>query len=148
MNSGGRLSAIAGGKDFRHHARMKKPDGMAIEIDAGNLYREDTFTDLKAGTLVRLTPVTADGRDDAGRPVQFIGRTQILTEMGALPIEAPLKATTLAEAVAQFPQAVEAALDELARRIEQRQREAASRIVTPGQLARGPGGPGPGNLII
>jgi hypothetical protein len=53
---------------------------------------------------------------------------------------------TLAEAVAMFPQAVEAALDELAQRIEQRQREAASRIVTPGQMGGGRGGPG--NLII
>ena len=125
---------------------MKKPDGMKIELDAGNLYREETFTDLKAGSLVRLTPITADGRDDATRPVQFIARTQILTEMGALPIEAPLTVATLAEAVAQFPQAVDAALDELARRIEQRQREQANRIVTPDQLSGGRGGPG--NLII
>ncbi len=127
---------------------MKKPDGMKIEMDAGHLYREETFTDLKAGSLVRLTPITPSGADDPSRPVQFIARTQILTEMGALPIEAPLTVATLAEAVAQFPQAVEAALDELARRIEQRQREQANRIVTPDQLARGMGGPGPGNLII
>jgi hypothetical protein len=129
---------------------MKKPDGMKIEMDAGNLYREETFTDLKAGSLVRLTPITPAGADDPTRPTQFIARTQILTEMGALPIEAPMTVATLAEAVAQFPQAVEAALDELARRIEQRQREQANRIVTPDQLARGMGGPGggPGNLII
>lgn len=125
---------------------MKKPDGMKIEIDAGNLYREETFTDLKAGSLVRLTPVMRDGQDDPSRPAQFIARTQILTEMGALPIEAPMPVATLAEAVALFPQAVEAALDELAQRIEQRQREAASRIVTPGQMGGGRGGPG--NLII
>lgn len=129
---------------------MKKPDGMKIEMDAGNLYREETFTDLKAGSLVRLTPITPTGADDPTRPTQFIARTQILTEMGALPIEAPMTVATLAEAVTQFPQAVETALDELARRIEQRQREQANRIVTPDQLARGMGGPGggPGNLII
>ena len=35
---------------------------------------------------MRLQPVTADGQPDAGRPVLFVGQTQILTPMGALPL--------------------------------------------------------------
>ena len=130
-------------------SNLKQPDGEMAQFDAGNLYREETYTDLRSGTITKLVPVKADGTDDATRPAQFIARTQIMTEMGVLPIEAPTKSGTLAGAIAEFPQAVEAALEELARRIEQRQREASKRIVTPDQLG-GMGGPrgGGGGLIL
>ena len=32
-----------------------------IQIDRDALYREDMFTDRKAGTIRRLSPVSADG---------------------------------------------------------------------------------------
>ena len=128
-------------------ADRRQAEGAKIEIDTRNLYREEAFTDLRAGSILRLTPVTAAGLDDATRPARFLARTQIMTDMGVLPIEAPIEAPSLNEAIAQFPQAVEKAIEELARRIEQRQREASSRIVTPDQHARGGGG-GPGGLII
>ena len=131
-------------------ADRRQNEAIKLEMDAGNLYREETITDLRAGSIMRLIPITVAGAEDATRPVRYIARTQIMSDMGVLPIEAPIEAASLADALARFPQAVETALDELARRIEQRQREAANRIITPDQLAGGRGGPGggPGNLII
>ena len=71
-----------------------------LKLDAANLYREETITDLKTGSLLRLVPVRPDGGDDSSRPPMFVARTQIMTRMGAMPIEAPLAATSLAEAIA------------------------------------------------
>ena len=38
-------------------------------MDAATLYREDTITDRKVGTLRVLTPIKTDGTPDAARPV-------------------------------------------------------------------------------
>ena len=38
-----------------------------LQIDTKNLFKEETFTDLKVGTIRRLTPVTPDGSPDAAR---------------------------------------------------------------------------------
>src|SRR5689334_1611252 len=97
-------------------ADVKNADGKKVEMDAANLFREETFTDLKAGTITRLTPVKVDGSDDPMRPVQYIVRTQIYTEMGLIPIEAPVEAKSLGEVAAKFPDAIEHAIEELARR--------------------------------
>lgn len=135
-------------------ADPQKPEGERFKMDTANLFREETFTDLKSGTIVKLTAIKPDGTDDLTRPPLFIAKTQIYSQMGLLPIEGEIEATNLAEAIEKFPQAVEAALAELAERIEQRQREASRQIVTPGQMMGGMGGmgggrpPGPGNLII
>lgn len=134
-------------------ADVKTPNGEKLKMDSANLFREETFTDLKTGTITKLTPVTPNGADDLSKPALFVAKTQIYTQMGLIPIEGEIEAKNLAEAVEKFPQAVEEALAELAQRIEQRQREASRQIVTPDQLMRGGGGmpgagPGPGKLII
>ena len=36
-------------------------DILDLTIDLANLYREESFTDLGAAAVRRLTPVTADG---------------------------------------------------------------------------------------
>ena len=46
-------------------------DGRHATMDAAQIYREETFTDRKVGTIRRLTPVAADGSVDAARPVLF-----------------------------------------------------------------------------
>ena len=39
------------------------------------------------GVLFRdLTPVLADASDDTSRPVVYVGETQVMTNLGALPI--------------------------------------------------------------
>ena len=45
-----------------------------VQLDPKGLYREDVFTDRRAGSIRRLTPVTADGSADATRDVLFSGR--------------------------------------------------------------------------
>ena len=57
-----------------------------IKLDASQLYREEIFTDRKAGTLRRLVPVRSDGSEDASRPVLYSGQTQLLTPAGVLPL--------------------------------------------------------------
>src|SRR5271165_852485 len=77
-------------------------DARQATMDATQIYREDIFTDRKVGTIRRMTPVTADGKDDATRPVLFVGQAQVMTPMGALPISFELDSTTLDGAIAKF----------------------------------------------
>jgi hypothetical protein len=103
-----------------------------LAMDAETLHREEVFTDLSVGSIHRYTPVRPDGTDDATKPVLYVAHTQLMTQMGMLPIEAPVEAGSLAEAIAKFPQAVEQAVNQMAAAMERRQREQASRIVVPG----------------
>ena len=66
-------------------------DSRQATMDSTQIYREETFTDRKVGTIRRLTPVTADGSDDSTRPVVFVGQAQIMTPMGAVPISFELE---------------------------------------------------------
>jgi hypothetical protein len=122
----------------------QQPELPEIKLDASSLYREEMFTDRRAGTLRRLTPVTADGSDDASRAVLFSGQTQLLTPGGVLPLGFDIEATTLQEALNRFPDAVKLALDEAIEEAREMRREAASRIVVPdgGGMGAGPVGGG------
>jgi len=60
-----------------------------IKIDRGNLYRDETFTDLKVGWIRHLTPMTPDGNNDDNRECLFIGQTQLVTPRGHVPIRCP-----------------------------------------------------------
>jgi hypothetical protein len=116
-----------------------------VRLDPAGLYKEDTFTDRRAGTLRRLTPVTADGEVDASRAVLFSGQTQLLTPAGVLPLVFELEAQTLQEALEQFPEGVKAALEQAIEEAREMRRESASRIVVPevgASVGPGPGGGG------
>jgi hypothetical protein len=102
-----------------------------IQVDKDALYREDIFTDRRAGTIRRLTPVTAAGEPDAARPVLYSGQTQLLTPGGVLPLSFDVEATSLADAVSKFPAAVHAALEQAIEEAREYRREASSRIVVP-----------------
>lgn len=121
-----------------------------ISLDRASLYREEIFTDRRAGTLRRLTPVTADGAPDAARPVLFSGQTQLLTPAGILPLAFDIEAKTLDEAIAKFPDAVKVALEQAIEEAREIRREAASRIVVPevgaGGIGPAPGGAGGGRI--
>ena len=121
-----------------------------IRVDVDNLYREDTFTDLKVASIRRLTPIRADGSDDPARPVMFVGETTLMSARGPLPINCPIEASTLAEALEAFPQAIQDAVERLMEEAREMQRQEASRIVVPGQGGpAGPlGGPPGGGRII
>jgi hypothetical protein len=123
----------------------QQPELPEIKLDAANLYREEIFTDRRAGTLRRLTPVTTDGAVDAARAVLFSGQTQLLTPGGVLPLGFDIEATTLQEALDRFPEAVKLALDEAIEEAREMRREQASRIVVPDAGAMA-GGPPPGKI--
>lgn len=110
-----------------------------IAVDKTNLYREENITDLKVATIQRLVPIKADGSDDASRETIYIAQTSIMTQGGPLPLQAEIKAKGLEEALDQFPEAIEQAMQRLMEQAEAYQREQASRIVTPGQLGMGGG---------
>jgi len=113
-----------------------------IQIDPKGLYREDVFTDRRAGSIRRLTPVTVGGETDASRPVLFSGQTQLLTPAGVLPLGFEIEAQTLEEALRKFPDGVKVALEQAIDEARELRREAASRIVVP-EVGSGVG-PGPG----
>ncbi|HEY8521984.1 MAG TPA: hypothetical protein VIN61_18075 [Gammaproteobacteria bacterium] len=120
-----------------------------IAMDAANLYQEETFTDRRVGTIQRLTPVTPNGQRDTGRPVLYVGQTQVLTPAGALPLSFEVEASSLEEAVAKFGGLAQQALANALKRLEELRREAASSLIVPGSAAGplGRGGPRGGGGI-
>lgn len=116
-----------------------------VQMDAANLYREESYTDLKAGTMRKLVPVKADGSDDPSREPIFTAATQIMTPGGVLPLSGEVEgAKTLAEAVAGFAPAIKQAIADLREEMAAMQRERASQIVVPGRNAPPP----PPDLLI
>ena len=120
-------------------------DGRQANMDSTQIYREETFTDRRVGTIRRLTPVGADGATDAARPVIFVGQAQVMTPMGALPISFELEAATLDAAIAKFGEAAEQAVQQTMRELEEMRREQASSLVIPD--AAGSALPNPSDLL-
>ena len=117
-----------------------------LRMDPASLYREDTYTDRRIGTIRILTPVTRDGTTDLGRPVLYVGETQLLTTGGLLPLVFEIEATSLGDAADRFAEGAEMAIERTRREIEQMRREQASQIIVPDSMPggglRGPGGLG------
>ncbi len=114
-------------------------------MDSSQLYREETYTDRRVGTIRSLTPVTAEGTADATRPVLYVGQAQIMTPMGALPISFDLEASTLGAAIAKFGEAAEIAVQQTMRELQDLRREQASSLVIPD--AAGGSIPSPADLL-
>ncbi len=108
-----------------------------IEVDRKNLYREEVYTDLKIASIRVLTPVNVDGTLDASRAVLYSGETQLMSQMGPVPVHAPIDARSLDEAISKFPEAVNQAVERLMEEAREMQRREASRIVVPGQPVPG-----------
>ena len=125
-----------------------QPDLPEVRLDPASLYQEEIFTDRRAGTLRRLTPINADGSPDSSRSVLFSGQTQLLTPAGVLPLGFDIEATTLAEALDKFPDGVRVALEQAIEEAREMRREQASRIVVPdvGGANVGPGPAGGGKI--
>jgi hypothetical protein len=117
-------------------------DARQAAMDSSQLYREETFTDRRVGTIRRLTPVTADGADDATRPVLYVGQAQVMTPMGAVPISFELDGATLGAAIAKFG---EEAVQQTVRELQELRREQASSLVIPDSA--GGAIPSPGDLM-
>ncbi len=110
---------------------MSNERPLEAQMSADALYREETFTDQRVGTVRRMSPVKSDGSDDPSRPAIFIGQATVMTPMGSLPLSFELPAKTLAEAVSQFGPAAQQAIEEAARELQEMRRQASSSIVIP-----------------
>jgi hypothetical protein len=110
---------------------MSNERPLEAQMSADSLYREDTFTDQRVGTVRRMTPVKSDGSDDPSRPLIFVGQATVMTPMGSLPLSFELPAKTLAEAVTQFGPAAQHAIEDAARELQELRRQASSSIVIP-----------------
>jgi len=103
-----------------------------LKLDPESLYREEVFTDLRVGTLKQLTPVTVDGNRDIGRPMGYIGETQLMSQVGPLPVQTRIDADDLKTAIEKFPAAVQAAVEAMIEEVKELQRKEMSKIVVPG----------------
>lgn len=129
-----------------------------IKADTDNLYREESITDLQAVSLRRLIPIRVDGTDDTGRKPMFVASTSVMSPAGAVPIQAPIDAASLEEALQKFPQAIKAAVERLMEEVKELQKQEANRIVVPdaravgglggGQGPTAPGGSGGGTIQL
>ena len=107
-----------------------------VRMDQDNLYLEESFTDLKAGSIRRLTPVMPDGLPDNKRKIFFMAQTQLMTQAGLIPIQCEIEAQTLKEAMEKFPAAVNEAVEKLVERANEMRRQESSRIIVPGSEMR------------
>ena len=103
-----------------------------IKLDDQNLYREEVYTDLRVGSLKQLTPVTADGERDLARPMVFVGETQLMSQVGPLPVQTRIEAENLKAAIDRFPAAIQTAVEAMIEEVKELQRKEMSRIVVPG----------------
>jgi hypothetical protein len=119
-----------------------------LKMDPANLYREEIFTDRRAGSIRVMTPVKSDGSVDGSRKVMYIGEAQLLTPAGALPLAFQIDAQNLQEAAEKFAPAANVAVERAVRELQQLRREAASSLVLPGSggLPPGLGGVGGGKI--
>jgi hypothetical protein len=113
-------------------------------MDPNGLYKEENYTDQKTGAIRKLIPVKADGTEDPDRAVEYYGSAQVMTPMGAMPLNFALEGTTLGEAAEDFAGKAELAVEEAGRELERMRREQASKIVVPGQGGNGNGPSGSG----
>ena len=126
----------------------QKPDNRAGDpkMDPGSLYREETITDRKVGTIRLLTPIKSDGSDDTSRAVTYIGEASLLTSVGTLPINFEIEAQSLEEAVKKFSEVAKEAVERTMKDLQELRRQAASSIVVPQGGMGGLGGMGPGGI--
>ena len=106
------------------------------QMDAAGLFREESYTDLKVGSIRRLAPVRTDGSPDPSRRELFFGQSQVMTRGGPVPVEFEIEAAGLSEAVQRFPEFVQRGIESLVAEAREYQRQSASSLIIPG------GGPG------
>jgi len=103
-----------------------------IKLDEASLYKEEVFTDLRVGSIKQLTPVAKDGSRDLARPMVFIGETQLMSQVGPVPVQTRIEAENLSAAIDRFPAAIQTAVEAMIDEVKEHQRKEMSRIVVPG----------------
>ena len=108
-------------------------ESIDFRIERGNLYREESYTDLNVGSIRKMVPVRDDGSPDETRSAIFLGVTQLLSPQGPLPVQARLMANTMREALDAYPEAMKAAVKALVAEARKLKEQEESRIVVPGR---------------
>jgi hypothetical protein len=121
-----------------------------LKMDPANLYREEIFTDRKIGTIRVMTPVKHDSSVDAARKVIYVGETQLMTPVGALPLAFEVEANSLGQASEKFAEAAAVAVERAVKELQEMRRQQSSSIVIPEGMPGGFGGPGglPGKIKL
>jgi len=122
-------------------------DEQQTQMDVNNLYREETYTDQKVGTIRAMIPIKADGERDLEREVEYFGQAQVMTPAGALPINFIIEGTDLKTAVENYGEAAQKGLEQTMEELKEMRRQQASSIVVPGQEGMGGMGGMPGGGI-
>lgn len=113
-----------------------------LKMDPANLYREEVYTDRKVGTLRVMTPVKSDSSVDAARAVIYVGETQLMTPVGALPLAFEIEADSLGVAAEKFAEFAAVAVERAVKELQEMRRQQSSSIVIPEGIPPGLGGPG------
>ena len=90
-----------------------KKNKIDFTVDRNNLYREESFTDIKVAAIRRLTPIKPDGSDDESRDSIFMAQTQLMSPSGPVILQSVLDARTLEEAMERFPAAMQKEVDKV-----------------------------------
>lgn len=112
----------------------QEPD---ISMDTAGLYREVNITDRRVGNIRCLTPININGEVDESRAILYLGQTQMMTNMGPMPLSFEIEADSLEQAVANFGDGAKQAIERTIEEAKELQRQQASQIVMPGEV---PGG--------
>jgi hypothetical protein len=95
-----------------------------IKLDPAALFLDEVFTDRRVGTIRRLTPVDGNGAPDPARKIVYIGETQVMSNVGALPIVFEIDATSLADAATKFGPLAKDAVEQTMRELQDLRRQA------------------------
>jgi hypothetical protein len=110
----------------------KELNTLDLSVKQDSLYLEESFSDLDMGSIRRLTPVKPNGLKDKSRKQIFVGHLNIMTPQGPIPIQAPIDARNLKEAMEMYPGAMKVALKKMKEQVEKLNKEQESRIIVPG----------------
>ena len=102
---------------------QKQEPKIDFTVNIKELYREENISDLKVASIRKMTPVKPDGSIDESRTALFFGYSQLVSPQGPIPIQAPLQANNLQEAINMFPEAMQKALDEMVEKARQMQEQ-------------------------
>ncbi len=110
---------------------MEDTEKKGVKINQQNLYKEEVFTDLKVANIRQLTPVKANGEPDKARKMLFFGQTQLVSPHGPLPIQFPIEAKNMQQAIEKFPEVMEQFVEKLMAEAREMQKQEQSRIIVP-----------------
>ncbi len=102
-----------------------------IQLDANELYREESITDRRVGGIRCLIPITRQGEEDSTRKRLFVGQTQLWSQMGPIPINFEINAENLEQALEAFPAAAQEGIKQTLKEAEEMRRQQESQIVVP-----------------